>query len=250
MFTDAFLDALGRWQRGWRQDPGLKAVIAAQLEAECAKLPERFRLPRPQPLYRKRHLYRKSNQTELVPLFIAGYLDEGCPTSWSLDEAVAEKFRGVFDEGDPNSAAGAIFRHVAEPGEVILDIPALWADPEFVEAAESYRRRDGAEAKAIQNFRGDRDQNEVILRAPLLVEEICRLSGHGSFDGVCAGMNAVSEDEQEAVAAKLKAARLEPQDPRFATEEGTKASIRAAVDQMRARWLALGLPPTWPETAP
>jgi len=189
-FSDAFLDSLGRWQRGWKQDPTAKAPIAAALEAEAAKLPPIFRAPRQEPLYRKRHLYRRDDQRELVPLLIGGYLEEDGPTSWSLDPTVVEKIRGVFDETDERCAAGAIFRHVASPGEVVLYVPRLWADAGFVAAADSYSRRGGAEAQAIFHFRGERDQDEVILRAPLLVEEIIHLSGHGSFEGVCGLMGA------------------------------------------------------------
>jgi hypothetical protein len=63
-FTDGFLDALGRWQRGWRRDRKARGPIGAALEREAASLPGRFREPRGR-AYRKRHLYRTVDQNEL-----------------------------------------------------------------------------------------------------------------------------------------------------------------------------------------
>lgn len=45
-FTDGFLDALGRWQRGWRRDRKARGPIGAALEREAASLLGRFRDPR------------------------------------------------------------------------------------------------------------------------------------------------------------------------------------------------------------
>jgi hypothetical protein len=71
-----------------------------------------------------------------------------------------------------------------KPEEVILDIPSLWADPDFVASVEGYRKRNGAESDALFHFRGERDQNEVILRAPLLTDELFKISGRGDFEAM------------------------------------------------------------------
>ena len=234
-FSDAFLDALGRWQRGWRQDPKLKAPIAAGLEAEARNLPERFRAPRPECLYRKRHLYRSEDQRELVPLLLGGGLVENAPTSWSLDLAFAEGFDDILDEDDARAITGAVFRHVAVPGEVILDVPALWADPKFAKAVEAYRDRGGTEAQALFHFRGARDQNEVILRAPLLRTEILKLSGKGDFDAICLEMGAQTDEQREAVAHYLQAAGEVPETPRFLPAEASARVVAATIEKFWAR---------------
>ncbi len=157
MFSDEFLKALGRWQRGWNQDKKEKAQIAAALETNAKKLPGRYREARDEPVYRKRHLYRLEEQRELGPLLLEGVLFEEGPTSWSLDLEFAERFDGIMDETDARSVTGAVFRHVAKQEEVILDIPSLWADPHFVASVEGYRKRNGAESDALFHFRAERE---------------------------------------------------------------------------------------------
>ena len=235
MFSDEFLKALGRWQRGWNQDKKKKTEIAAALEVNAEKLPGRYREARHEPVYRKRHLYRLEEQGELRPLLLEGALFEEGPTSWSLDLAFAERFDGIMDETDARSVAGAVFRHVTKPEEVILDIPSLWADPDFVASVEGYRKRNGAESDALFHFRGERDQNEVILRAPLLTDELCKMSGRGDFDAMCQDMNAVTDSQREAVAEMLRAAGEVPERPRFLSEDGTRRVLLRTLAKFQAR---------------
>lgn len=132
-----------------------------------------------------------------------------------------------------------MFRHVALPGEVVLDVPALWGDPAFVSAVEAYRDRGGSEAKALFHFRGVRDQNEVILRAPLSRSEIFKLSGKGDFDAICEQMGALTDDQREAVAALLKVAGDVPEIPRFLTGQGSARVVAATMEKFRARLASL-----------
>jgi hypothetical protein len=238
MFTSEFFDALGRWQKGWKQDPARRAAIAAALLREAVKLPARFRQHDGTPLYRKRHLYRLEDQRELVPLFLAGVLDERSPTSWSKDYAFAEKFDELFDQHDPNAAAGAIFRHIPSPDEVVLNIPALWDDAGFVAAAEAYRKAGGAEAGAIFHFRGERDQNEVILRAPLRLDEIHALSRPGNFESLCATFGAVNDEAKDAVQSILDKAKITPDSPKLLSPEASRRVVDAVVSKMTARLTA------------
>ena len=79
---------------------------------------------------------------------------------------------------------GALFRHIPEPGEVILSLQRLWASTEFGAAAEDYRNRQGQEANALFNFRDH--QGEVVLKAPLKGSEIIGFTGASSpFDELC-----------------------------------------------------------------
>ncbi len=234
-FTDEFLDALGRWQRGWKQDPAKRAPIAAALVKESVRLAERFRQSDGTPLYRKRHLYRSEDQRELVPLFLQGTLDEGSPTSWSKSLAFAEKFDKVFDDEDPNSVAGAIFEHVPREDEVVLNVSALWDDHGFVEAAEAYQRSGGTEVAAIFHFRGERDQNEVILRAPLRLNEIAALSRPADFESLSVAIGAETEEARDALRILLQAAHINVGMAQFLSDEGTRRVVQTAVTVMRAR---------------
>ena len=149
------------------------------------------------------------------PLLLEGVLFEEGPTSWSLDLEFAERFDGIMDETDARSVTGAVFRHVAKQEEVILDIPSLWADPHFVASVEGYRKRNGAKSDALFHFRAERDQNEVILHAPLPRDELCKMSGRGDFDAMCQEMNAVTNSQREAVAEGLRIASEVPERPQI-----------------------------------
>ncbi|MBN8747184.1 MAG: hypothetical protein J0I65_06705 [Variovorax sp.] len=238
-YNDRFLDALGRWQRGWRRDPVVRGSVAQDLLDQIEHLPAYVREHDGTPLYRKRNLYRSEDQKELAPLFVAGRLDEGSPTSWSTSVQFAENFGPPFDDTDPSSTAGAIFKHVPQPSEVILNIPRLWRDPEFVGAAESYRDRDGKESKALFHFRNERDQFEVVLRAPLLRDEIYRLARFGSYEGIYEQLGAVDTESQLAVDDMLAAAKLDPLAPRYLTPDATQRVIDTVFVALRARLRAI-----------
>jgi len=245
IFTFQFLGALGRWQRGWGQDPTKRASIARALVEEATKLPDRFRIHDGSALYRKRHLYRSKDQRELAPLFLSGVLDEGSPTSWSKDRSFAEKFDQVFDDLDPASVAGAIFKHVPVAGEVILNIPALWEDSDFLLAVDEYKNANGAEARGISHFRGERDQNEIIVHAPLRAVEICKLSRSTTFDNICAAMGAADDSSKGVVRYLLKIANINPPEPRFLPEGGSRRVVERVIALQREKieaWFDLRVP--------
>jgi hypothetical protein len=172
-YPDSFFDALGRWQRGWKRDPVLRGSLARNLVRETKRLPDALRRNDGRALYRKRNLYRSEDQAELFPLFMQGVLDEGSPTSWSTDLGFAERFGKIFDDHSPNSVAGAIFRHVPADDEVVLNIPRLWLDPDFVASANSYRRRSGLGRVLINPIKP-----KQAVRSALR-------SGHGQFAPAC-----------------------------------------------------------------
>ena len=219
-YSVSFLDALGRWQKGWRQSPVLRGPIAEALIQEVALLPAHVREHDRTPLYRKRNLYRNLDQKELAPLFIEGVLDEGSPTSWSTNERFTESFGRVFDEDDPNSAAGAIFRHVPTNSEVVLNIPRLWNDPEFVKAAEAYRTN-GSETQAIFHFRGERDQFEVILHAPLRLADIFKLGRATTYGSLYETTGATSDETKAALDALFDISGIDPFNAKYLSEAAT-----------------------------
>ena len=233
-YSDSFLDALGKWQKGWKQSPVLRGPIAEALVHEVALLPKHVREHDCTPLYRKRNLYRRPDQKELVPLFIRGVLDEGSPTSWSTSEQFAETFGRVFEDDDPNSAAGAIFRHVPINNEVVLNIPRLWDDPEFVQAAEIYKKN-GIEAEAIFHFRGERDQFEIILHAPLRLAELYKLGRMTTYENLYEMTGATSDGAKTALDSLLDAAGIDPFDARYLSEAAT-CRVVARMLERRPNW--------------
>ncbi len=234
-YSDRFLNVLGRWQRGWKQDPVLRGEIASNLLNEVAQLPDYVRKHDGTPLFRKRNLYRSKDMRELYPLFVDGCLDEGSPTSWSMSEGFAEKFGRVFDDSDPNSVAGAIFRHTPTNKEVILSIPMLWQDKVFVEAAESYRKRKGKEAEAIFFFRDERDQFEVILRAPLRVDEIYRLGRPTTYENLYAAAGSQTDEAKAALDRQLSSNGIDPLEGRYLSPEGTCRVVGRVIEIQKAK---------------
>lgn len=241
IFTTDFLDALGRWQRGWRRDKAARLPIAQALEREAATLPARFRQFNGK-LYRKRHLYKTEDLSELAPLFLTGTLDEGSATSWSSDFNYIERLGDGPSFAQPNVASGAIFAHVPAPNEIVLNIPALWADPTFVAAANAYSTNRGEEAVSLHHF--NLTQSEVVLRTPLQLSEIYALSLPGNFQQLATSMGFDSTN-QHILHQMLQAARIDLSRP-FIIKQPKSASIItkvvASITAKIAAWQAVRSP--------
>lgn len=241
IFTTDFFDALGRWQRGWRRDKAARLLIAQALEREVATLPAPFRQFNGK-LYRKRHLYKTDDLSELAPLFLTGTLDEGSATSWSSDYNFIERLGDDLSFAQPKVATGAIFAHVPGPNEVVLNIPALWADPTFVAAADAYRANGGAEAVSLHHF--NVTQSEAVLRTPLQLSEIYALSLPGNFQHLATSMGFGSAN-QDILHQLLQATGIDLSRP-FIIKQPNSASIItkvvASITTKIAAWQAVRSP--------
>lgn len=235
MFTTAFLDALGRWLRGWGQDPIARAPIAATLEQHASMLPDRFRKHDGSPVFRKRGLYRSEDQKELLPLLLVGKLDEGSITSWSADLGFLDRFGDRFDYSSPNAVAGVIFRHTPAPEEVILNIPALWADNEFVEAAKRYKAAGGAEAKALFHYTGELDQSELVLRTFLRREEIFHIFRPGEFESLAKAAGATTPDARSSLLDALHVSGIDLRNPGYRPPAETQRIVQNVAKKMKLR---------------
>lgn len=167
-FSDAFFDALGAWQKGWLEDPSLQGPIREALLREAARIDRKYRLP-PKVMFRKRHLYK----VDMLPLFGQQAIDDGA-CSWTTSRAFADRFKDAWRS---EAITGAILRHYPRPQDIILNIPLLWKDPEFVRRLGEYEEAGGACAGAIRHFTGENDQFEVIASSPLILSDIIRFSG-------------------------------------------------------------------------
>jgi hypothetical protein len=137
--------------------------------------------------------------------------------SWSTDRAYALEFKGLVKR---EAVSAAYFEHRPHPDEVVVNIPALWADRGFREAAEDYRRHGGREAEAMFNF-ADK-QSEVVLHAKLRTHEVKGMVGVSSdFDAIC-DQAGIEEQERDETFRKLTDDGMYFGVPRWMSEEGVQ----------------------------
>ena len=228
-FSDGFLEALGAWQRGWREDRQEHARRAADLEREAASLdPAYCRVGGA--CYRK-YFLRKS---ELVPLFFDGVIDEGAAAGWTTTFQTAVHFKGTWRDG---AVTAAIFQHAPAASEIVVNIPTLWASPDFIAVAERYAAKGGTEAAALFNFRDT--QQEVVLRTPLRLEGIVALSGNPSFEQLCAYMQIDDDSERDTLYRTLIARGIYPDEPRFVFGEGARRPLQQTLEKWRKKLIAV-----------
>lgn len=230
MFPDQLLAAIGAWQNGWREDQSRRELLANQLEFEASGLPEEFRTEL-RPCFRKRFLHKG----ELVDVILNDERNEGV-TSWTTELAYAERFKGVLRQG---AVSGAIFEHTPKPGEVIVNIAALWASTVFVEAVEDYSNRGGEHAKALLNFRDS--QGEVVLKAPLRGSEIIALTGASSpFDELC-DRAGIPIEKRDVLFSQLVKSGVYPGEVAYTTAQGARNAISNTIQKMRQKLLEIGV---------
>jgi hypothetical protein len=102
MFNDNFLNILGAWQKGWKEDQSVRLQLAKQLKGVVAALPDRFKQVS-QNCYRKRFLLNG----ELFEIIMVDEKDEGL-TSWTISQKYAENFKGLQE---PAAVSAEIFEH-------------------------------------------------------------------------------------------------------------------------------------------
>lgn len=230
-FTDDFFRAVGAWQRGWAEQKDRREVLTSDLQAAIAKttLPPGA-LTAAEKCFRKRFLYGSNpeNGGDHAPILLGGSYDEGV-ASWTTDLDFAKRFKGEV-RGDANTA---IFGHVPTTDEVVLNIKALWALPEFQAAVEDYAKRGGANADALQNFRDD--QAEIILNAPLRVEEIEHFCGViGTFDQLFE-LAGITSDLEDAFVQQLKDQDNLPGGTYWLGKDAAQRVVSATLDKWRLR---------------
>lgn len=196
-----FLEALATWQRGWTEDADLRRKLALNLReaiAAAENLPiASFRCS--VPCYRKRFLVPNNPQNggDFWPLFVDGEIMEGI-ASWTTNYEFSKlEFKKELRPG----LVATMFETVPKQDEVVLNVPALWDDPDFVIAVDNYVSGGGEAAGAL---RGYRHQSEVILRAPLRFNEIKAFCEKvPSLESLCQTAGISSEEDEDALWQKL-----------------------------------------------
>ena len=223
MFDDDLLAAIGAWQNGWLEDQARRKELGIRLQEVIERLPDRFRTSS-EVCFRKHFLYKG----ELTDILISDAKSDGT-LSWTTDSVYAERFKGFFRTG---AVSAAIFRHKPDSGEVVLNIAALWADPDFVRSADSYRERGGDFADALYNF-SDR-QGEIVLNAPLRGSEIIALTGISSpFDDLC-DLHGIPEEGRDSIFTQMASQGIYTGEWRLLGEEGARSVIERTIAQMHA----------------
>ena len=93
--------------------------------------------------------------------------------------------------------------------DVVLNIKALWDDPEFTDAVKQFQSSGDVLAPALVRFGAK--QSEVLLRSPLKVEEIKGFCGQvPSLDELCRVAGISEEDEEDELWEKMKTQGLVP----------------------------------------
>lgn len=229
-FTDRFLSALGGWQRGWREARDRRLVLAEELVAAATaqNLAIQFRSAGTT-CYRKRYLVPNNPQNggDMGPLFLNGFIEEGL-ASWTTDKKFAQDFKDPLREG---TFAG-VFAHLPQPGEVLVNIPALWADKTFEEAVNAFHARDGRNADALMYFKFR--QGEIVMNAQLKYEELAGLCGRSSpFDVLCEAAGLSTDEERDDFWKKLVEADKFPEAPMWLTKDAT----RGVLDRTKKQFL-------------
>ena len=223
-YSDEFLEALGHWQNGWGEDQGKRARLAESLKAVYENIPAKVRTP-PEKCFRKRFLH----YGDYVDVFLNDHKDEGV-TSWTTDKAWAERFKDLTKEG---AIAAAIFRHSPVVQEVLVNIPALWKDEEFVQAASKFKEVESVAATALWHFRDT--QSEVIIDTPLKGSEIVAMVAKSShFDDIC-DYYEVPEPKRDDLFRELIESGDKIAQPRWVEEEGVSRAASRAIYKVKAK---------------
>lgn len=225
MFNDAFLSALGAWQNGWREEPERRLSITTALQTAIIAMDQALPKRSPAPLcYRKRFLRPSNPQNpfELSQLILAEFTHEGV-ASWTTDPEFGRGFKELLRANHIT----ALFEHLPDENEVVVDIRALWEDPGFVAAVSDYARREGQYASALVNF-SDK-QSEMILSAPLRLHEVFGLVGQiGSYDSLFALAGAETEDQQDVLFDQIVKHRYAPGQAVWTSRTGAQRALRRA----------------------
>ncbi|MGD9785924.1 MAG: hypothetical protein AB7E80_14385 [Hyphomicrobiaceae bacterium] len=100
VFTDQSLDALGAWQRGWKEQPDLRKALACALTKAIGQteLPAAATTA-DEICYRKRFLFKDNpeNGGDHVPILLGGSYEEGM-ASWSTEFEWLKTFKGEIKE--------------------------------------------------------------------------------------------------------------------------------------------------------
>jgi hypothetical protein len=165
-FTRELLQAVNDWQRGGSH---AQKVRRGQRLKECAAaLPSRFRTCEA-PCFRQ-----EAHEKDRVWQLLADNRLPETIAAWTIDLRIAKSFKGGVP---PPELQGVIFTIVPPPGTVVLNLVALYADPNFRAAVAEHRSNVNGFADGIGHW--DTSQCEVVLELGTL--ERAGVYSYGGF---------------------------------------------------------------------
>lgn len=162
-FDLPFLQTISDWQIG------SNSKRASRLKTLCASLPEKYR--KPQTCYRKIDLGKK----HIWDLVAEDFLPEKI-SSWTLDNKVAEAFKGGVPEV---GYQGVILTLTPLNAQVIVDLSALYQAPEFLREMEKHKGEIKNYSQGAGKYQDK--QIEIVLEvSSVSQEDIFSLGGYSS----------------------------------------------------------------------
>lgn len=227
-FSDEFLFALSKWQKGWKENQEQRNLLAENLLQTTQNLDKKFKIVTT-PCYRKRFLH----QGELVDIVLNDNKNEGV-VSWTLDQEYAERFKYLYRE---NAVSGAIFEHMPTESEVVVNICELWKDSDFNIAAIDFQNRYPEDAKPLFHFKDS--QSEVILTSPLKASEIIALTGASSpFDDLCDQAGIPDDSSRDDLFLQLVESGNSPGELKYTSREGSQRIIDNVIRKVHNKIIA------------
>ncbi len=233
-YPDFFLKALAAWQNGWRENAARRRRLISDLTdatSRATALPMTA-VQCSDVCYRKRFLVPNNAQNggDLWPLFWDGSIIEGV-ASWSTDYAyVTLSFK---KDPRPGNVA-TLFATRPRQDEVVLNIKALWTDPDFSVAVQQYQTSGDPLAPALIRF--GTKQSEVLLRSTLKVEEIKGFCGQvPSLEDLCKVAGISGEEEEDAIWDKMIAQGYRPTDNYWLVDDAATRVVNAVAARFYER---------------
>jgi hypothetical protein len=230
MYPTDLLEAIAEWQNGWGEDAARRITITNRLRDAIrdAELSEAYRRV-DEVCFRKRFLVPNNPQNggDLKPLILDGRINEGV-ASWTTDLSYAKTFKELTRLNN----ISCVFAHTPTPEEVVLNLKALWDDPDFVNAVKSYVDSRGRYAAALDYFKAR--QYEVVLDAPLVLEEVEAFCDRISpFGHLCETAELTTAAQQEHFWSLMRQADVYPGDARWLDREKSQRVL----ERIRSRFV-------------
>lgn len=220
-FSDDLMIALSNWQKGWRENQTERECLSEKLLQAVESLDPKFKKVTDM-CYRKRFLH----QGELVDIVLKDEKNEGV-VSWTINQEFAERFKGL---SKPDAISGAIFEHIPNDDEVVINICELWKDTDFVKAANNFKERYPDEAEALFHFKDT--QGEVVLISPLKASEIIALTGASSpFDDLC-DQAGIPDNQRDDIYKQLVQKGIYPAELRYTSRASAQRVIDNTIRKM------------------
>lgn len=218
IYTDDLIDAIDDWQAGSRD----KARKAERLTAVTKHLPANYRTTPPE-------VFRQVRTNAQLGIGIALDAIPEFVSSWTSSLEIAQRFRECDRD---RTKVLMIFRRQPVEGDVILDLNAVYADPDFMVTVRAVSARLGRSYKGIERWRGT--QQEVVLRETVIAnDEIVSLGAFRDLTNVVPNIGerdpAAPSDAQilKELTGKL------PTEHFWSSRASAATGIRAAADRIQ-----------------